>query len=154
MAPKTKTVYVCSSCGMDYPKWYGQCPSCKEWNTLKEMSISSSTTTNVPAWGQTSGSEGSKPVNIHNVEYSHTQRIDTMDMELNRILGGGLVRGSLTLLGGEPGIGKSTLMLQLALRATGIRTLYVSLPITNVIYYLKPAQTISCPTSRIQIQTS
>ncbi|MBQ1276744.1 MAG: DNA repair protein RadA, partial [Flavobacteriales bacterium] len=83
MAPKTKTVYVCSSCGMDYPKWYGQCPSCKEWITLKEMSISSSTTTNVPAWGQTSGSEGIKPVNIHNVEYSHTQRIDTMDMELN-----------------------------------------------------------------------
>ena len=128
MALKTKTVYVCSNCGMDYPKWYGQCPSCKEWNTLKEMNISSSSSSNVPAWGMTSSDGGSKnsPVNIHNVEYNHTQRIDTMDVELNRILGGGLVKGSLTLLGGEPGIGKSTLMLQLALRATGIHTLYVS----------------------------
>ena len=127
MAPKNKTVYVCSNCGMDYPKWYGQCPSCKEWNTLKEMNISTSSA-NVPAWGTKSSERADKssPINIREVEYSHTQRIDTMDMELNRILGGGLVRGSLTLLGGEPGIGKSTLMLQLALRAKGIRTLYVS----------------------------
>ncbi|MBO4961215.1 MAG: DNA repair protein RadA [Flavobacteriales bacterium] len=127
MATKNKTVYVCSNCGMDYPKWYGQCPSCKEWNTLKEMNISTSSA-NVPAWGTKSSerTDKSSPINIREVEYSHTQRIDTMDMELNRILGGGLVRGSLTLLGGEPGIGKSTLMLQLALRAKGIRTLYVS----------------------------
>ncbi|MDD4819472.1 MAG: DNA repair protein RadA [Flavobacteriales bacterium] len=128
MAAKTKTVFVCKNCGMDYPKWLGQCPSCHQWNTLVEKAISTATEQNVPAWSfsKEGSATGAIPLNIREVEFSQQDRIDTSDTEFNRILGGGLVSGSITLLGGEPGIGKSTLMLQLALRAKGLRTLYVS----------------------------
>ena len=124
---KTKTVFVCGNCGMEYPKWYGQCPSCRQWNTITEMAVSSAPS-NAPAWslGQADRKRDAKPLNIREVEYSAQRRISTADMEFDRILGGGIVPGSLMLLGGEPGIGKSTLMLQIALKARGLRTLYVS----------------------------
>lgn len=124
---KTKTVFVCGNCGMEYPKWYGQCPSCRQWNTITEMAVAAAPS-NAPAWslGQDDRKRDTKPLNIREVEYSAQRRISTADMEFDRILGGGIVPGSLMLLGGEPGIGKSTLMLQLALKARGLRTLYVS----------------------------
>lgn len=124
---KTKTVFVCGNCGMEYPKWYGQCPSCRQWNTITEMAVSAAPS-NAPAWslGQDDRKRDAKPLNIREVEYSAQRRISTADMEFDRILGGGIVPGSLMLLGGEPGIGKSTLMLQIALKARGLRTLYVS----------------------------
>lgn len=124
---KTKTVFVCGNCGMEYPKWYGQCPSCRQWNTISEMAVSAAPS-NAPAWslGQADRKRDTKPLNIREVEYSAQRRISTADLEFDRILGGGIVPGSLMLLGGEPGIGKSTLMLQLALKARGLRTLYVS----------------------------
>ena len=126
---KAKTVYVCSHCGMEYPKWYGQCPSCRQWNTLTETTLApSSDTRHAPAWslGQDGKKRQTKPLNIREVEYASQRRITSGNAEFDRILGGGIVPGSLMLLGGEPGIGKSTLMLQLALRARGVRTLYVS----------------------------
>ena len=126
---KAKTVYVCSHCGMEYPKWYGQCPSCRQWNTLTETTLApSSDTRHAPAWslGQDGKKRPTKPLNIREVEYASQRRITSGNAEFDRILGGGIVPGSLMLLGGEPGIGKSTLMLQLALRARGVRTLYVS----------------------------
>ena len=126
---KTKTVFVCGNCGMEYPKWYGQCPSCRQWNTLTEMTVAPSAGAgSVPAWslGQDGKKKDSKPLNIREVEYASRGRVSTGDAEFDRILGGGIVPGSLMLLGGEPGIGKSTLMLQIALRAQGVRTLYVS----------------------------
>lgn len=126
---KAKTVYVCSHCGMEYPKWYGQCPSCRQWNTLTETTLApSSDTRHAPAWslGQDEKKRQTKPLNIREVEYASQRRISSGNAEFDRILGGGIVPGSLMLLGGEPGIGKSTLMLQLALRARGVRTLYVS----------------------------
>lgn len=124
---KTKTVFVCGNCGMEYPKWYGQCPSCRQWNTITEMAVAAAPS-NAPAWnlGQEDRKRDAKPLNIREVEYSAQRRISTDDMEFDRILGGGIVPGSLMLLGGEPGIGKSTLMLQIALKARGLRTLYVS----------------------------
>ena len=125
---KTKTVFVCRNCGMEYPKWYGQCPSCRQWNTLDETLSSPSASMAVPAWslGRTESVRDARPVNIREVAHSAQQRVSTSDPEFDRILGGGVVPGSLLLLGGEPGIGKSTLMLQIALRARDVRTLYVS----------------------------
>ena len=121
---KTKSVYVCRNCGVDSPKWVGKCPSCGEWNTYVEEIVSKSTT----ARTLPSGLEivRQKPVLIAEVETSEESRIDTSCGELNRVLGGGLVKGSLVLIGGEPGIGKSTLVLQVVLNIKGIRTLYVS----------------------------
>lgn len=125
---KTKTVFVCGNCGMEYPKWYGQCPSCRQWNTLKETVSVPSAPAGVPAWslGRSEPVRNVRPVNIREVSHSRCERISTGDAEFDRILGGGVVPGSLMLLGGEPGIGKSTLMLQIALRSRDVRTLYVS----------------------------
>ena len=121
---KTKTVYVCQNCGVDSPKWIGKCPSCGEWNTFVEEIISKESAVKT----QIAGYEPTKqtPVLITNVETTAESRIDTSSNELNRVLGGGLVNGSLVLIGGEPGIGKSTLVLQVVLNLKGKRTLYVS----------------------------
>ena len=122
---KTKTTFFCQNCGSQFSKWQGQCTSCKEWNTIVEEVIQkaekaswqtevSATTKRVP-----------KPQKISEISGAEEMRLSTSNNELNRVLGGGLVPGSLTLLGGEPGIGKSTLMLQVALQLP-YKTLYVS----------------------------
>lgn len=120
---KTKTAFFCQNCGAQYAKWVGQCTSCKQWNTIVEEVLST------PAkedWKPTkSPKRHSKPTKVTEIRAGREMRIHMGDAELDRVLGGGLVPGSLTLVGGEPGIGKSTLMLQTALRM-GSRTLYVS----------------------------
>ena len=120
---KEKTVYVCANCGVESPKWQGRCPSCGEWNTFKEMTIRPAKS--APAWGGQGGAEA-KPIQLSSVSAEEEPRIDMRDMELNRVLGGGLVPGSLVLIGGEPGIGKSTLLLQTILGLTDRRILYAS----------------------------
>src|SRR5574344_2173461 len=118
---KAKSVFVCSDCGYESPKWLGKCPSCGAWNTFYEETIQPSVTAN----GKTK--EAAKPMNLNNVEGKESIRIDTGYDELNRTLGGGLVKGSLVLLGGEPGIGKSTLVLQLCDKiANDGKVLYIS----------------------------
>ena len=128
---KSKTVYVCSECGMDSPKWVGRCPSCGAWNTMKEMTIRPETNSvsndrqarqALAGIGQNSPS----PIPLSQVSATEEPRITTTDFELDRVLGGGLVPGSMTLIGGEPGIGKSTLLLQTILHMKGRRILYVS----------------------------
>ncbi|WP_321518427.1 DNA repair protein RadA [uncultured Bacteroides sp.] len=121
---KDKTVYVCSNCGQDSPKWVGKCPSCGEWNTYVEEIVHKEATNKRPV----SGIEmpKAKPISLCDITTSDEPRIDLKDEELNRVLGGGLVPGSLVLIGGEPGIGKSTLVLQTVLRMSNRRILYVS----------------------------
>lgn len=120
---KIKKAYFCRECGYESPKWLGRCPACGEWNTFTEeviakaSSVSAAAAVNAPQ---------SVPQRVSEIKPSTHQRLDMCNAEVNRVLGGGLVPGSLVLLGGEPGIGKSTLSLQLALTAHGLRTLYVS----------------------------
>lgn len=121
---KIKTVYVCSNCGNDSPKWLGKCPICGEWNTYVEESINTSAVKNKAS--DIFDSVKAKPLKIKEVVAGEDPRIDLQDEELNRVLGGGLVPGSLVLLGGEPGIGKSTLILQTVLNLKKIKTLYIS----------------------------
>ena len=120
---KLKKAFFCRSCGYESAKWVGKCPACGEWNTLVEEVVgkeSSRTTSFAPARGS------NRPVPVHGIERQAFTRTDLANGEVNRVLGGGLVQGSIILLGGEPGIGKSTLSLQLALKAAGLKTLYVS----------------------------
>lgn len=121
---KEKTVYVCNNCGAESPKWIGKCPACGQWNTYVEQIIRKEPLSKQPALGMKRTK--SKPMVLDEVTGGEEQRIDMKDDELNRVLGGGLVPGSLVLLGGEPGIGKSTLILQTVLRLTGKKVLYVS----------------------------
>jgi DNA repair protein RadA/Sms len=120
---KTKTAYFCSSCGAQSAKWNGQCTSCGEWNTLQEEVIQKS-----PQKGFSSlpTSQSRKPQQLSAIVSDGNIRIDLQNQEFNRVLGGGLVPGSLILLGGEPGIGKSTLLLQVALQLKNIKVLYIS----------------------------
>ncbi len=120
---KSKTAYVCSNCGNDSPKWLGKCPVCGEWNSYVEEIISPSNSSKIPLPFERQ--EG-KPLLLKDVETSDEPRIDMKDGEFNRVLGGGLVPGSLVLIGGEPGIGKSTLVLQTVLGINHLKTLYVS----------------------------
>ena len=125
---KVKTAFFCSNCGAQSPKWVGRCPACGEWNTYTEEVIereSRSNGWNTPATASRKGSKESRLV--RDIQTEEIQRIDTGNNELNRVLGGGLVPGSFVLVGGEPGIGKSTLMLQVALQIPhGKKVLYVS----------------------------
>jgi len=121
---KTKSVYVCQNCGAEAAKWVGKCPACGEWNTYVEEIIRKEKSSTV-ATGFISP-ENVKPQRIQEVVASEEVRDDTGNNEFNRVLGGGIVPGSLTLIGGEPGIGKSTLVLQIVLNIQGKRTLYVS----------------------------
>lgn len=121
---KDKKVYVCTECGADFPKAYGKCPVCGAWNSFVEQTIKSETPNRIPHGFEQVGN--SRPVRINEVKYEEEPRLDTHNAELNRVLGGGLVKGSLVLIGGEPGIGKSTLVLQVALRMEGKRILYAS----------------------------
>jgi DNA repair protein RadA/Sms len=119
---KSKSVFICSNCGNEAAKWIGKCPSCGEWNTYVEEVIHKSTKNASFKSGYTAAS----PVKITDVQSDTLIRIDTQISELNRILGGGMVPGSLLLIGGEPGIGKSTLVLQIALILDHLKVLYVS----------------------------
>ncbi|MFV0365810.1 MAG: DNA repair protein RadA [Mangrovibacterium sp.] len=121
---KVKTQYVCQSCGVTAPKWVGRCTSCGEWNTLiEEVQVTSSKPNTVLPSRLSSGVQ---PQKLSEVTEDSILRIDTCNTELNRTLGGGLVPGSLVLVGGEPGIGKSTLVLQVALDLIQQKVLYVS----------------------------
>ena len=122
---KTKSVYVCSNCGNDSPKWLGKCPVCGEWNTYVEEIISKEKST-AKSGLHIFDTTKAKPLLLKDVQTGEEPRIDLHDGELNRVLGGGLVPGSLVLIGGEPGIGKSTLILQTVLGLNGIKTLYIS----------------------------
>ncbi len=128
---KDKTMYVCENCGQESPKWIGKCPACGQWNTFKEIKVSSSVS--APSRGinagtsiQNKGREAAKVLRLKDISAHDDPRIDMNDAELNRVLGGGLVPGSIVLLGGEPGIGKSTLSLQTMLNISDKRILYVS----------------------------
>lgn len=122
---KEKTVYVCTNCGQESPKWAGKCPSCGQWNTFVEEVVRKEA---VIAKHAAHGIESvrSKPQQLKEIISNDEQRINMKDEELNRVLGGGLVQGSLTLIGGEPGIGKSTLILQTVLHLPEHKILYVS----------------------------
>lgn len=123
---KIKTSYFCQKCGYSSPKWLGRCPSCEEWNTMVEEVVSASEPQK-GTWNFGGGDkQASKPKLLSQINKAEKYRILTEDEEFNRVLGGGLVPGSLTLIGGEPGIGKSTLMLQLALSLKDYIVLYVS----------------------------
>ena len=124
---KSKTIYFCQNCGNQSPKWIGKCPVCNEWNTYAEEVVDKNEEKLQERKGYSlKKNEAPKPVPIKEVQEMETRRIDTLDTELNRVLGGGIVAGSLVLIGGEPGIGKSTLMLQLALSLKGTKVLYVT----------------------------
>ena len=137
---KDKIAYVCSNCGQESAKWMGKCPSCGQWNTFKEIRIAADSGSQAAKnagmtmrhggaatmfGGQHSDSDA-KPMKLRDISAIDEPRIDMMDEELNRVLGGGMVPGSITLLGGEPGIGKSTLTLQTILNMRNKRVLYVS----------------------------
>ncbi len=119
---KIKTTYVCQSCGYQSPKWIGRCSSCGEWNTLIEEVVTSTKNSSMPLMARGSA----KPVLLSDISVERQHRVDTHNAEFNRVLGGGFVPGGLVLLGGEPGIGKSTLVLQIALQVTSLKVLYVS----------------------------
>ncbi len=121
---KTKTAYFCNNCGFESTKWLGKCTSCGEWNTFTEEIISTSKKTKNTTSGTTS--TRAKPLSISQIESSDELRFSSGISELNRVLGGGIVPGAVVLIGGEPGIGKSTLALQLALKLKNSTTLYVS----------------------------
>lgn len=161
---KEKTVYVCSQCGNDSPKWVGKCPACGAWNSYVEQFVRKESVR--PQLHQSllaeMGKTKSRPVTFDEIEGSEEERIDLNDQELNRVLGGGLVLGSLVLLGGEPGIGKSTLVLQTVLRMVGKRILYVSgeesarqlkLRADRITHLSFPDCLIVCETSLEQIYT-
>jgi DNA repair protein RadA/Sms len=121
---KLKSAYFCQSCGHEAPKWLGKCPSCNEWNTFVEELIEKNLPGNIVAFSKSG--KTSKPTAILDIQGVEQERYKLADSELNRVLGGGLVLGSLVLFGGEPGIGKSTLMLQLAISNNNLQVLYVS----------------------------
>ncbi|SHK85485.1 DNA repair protein RadA/Sms [Xylanibacter ruminicola] len=132
---KDKTAYVCTNCGQESPKWVGKCPACGQWNTFKEIKIAASSPAKVAATrgglskgstAQSSALNAGRVLRLHEISSHDDPRIDMHDAELNRVLGGGLVPGSIVLLGGEPGIGKSTLSLQTMLNMPEKKILYVS----------------------------
>jgi len=123
MANKVKTVWYCTSCGNESPKWMGRCPACGEWNTMVEQPRESRKAS--PGAAAPAG-ERRRPVQLRDISAAGESRISLRNAELDRILGGGIVPGSLVLIGGEPGIGKSTLSLQIPLHCSDLRTLYVT----------------------------
>ena len=123
MANKVKSVWFCTSCGNESSKWMGKCPACGEWNTMVEETVATgkrqNQSANVPGKSQ-------KPMPLSEIDSSKESRISLNNNEFDRILGGGIVEGSLVLIGGEPGIGKSTLSLQIPLMCPELKTLYVT----------------------------
>ncbi|MEP6582627.1 MAG: DNA repair protein RadA [Ginsengibacter sp.] len=144
---KTKTAFFCSNCGQESAKWLGKCPSCEQWNTFVEEVIVKGTDKKQSEWKEFSGlSNGLKTTSLEEVSNGEERRIITPDAELNRVLGGGIVGGSLVLIAGEPGIGKSTLFLQDALQLQNTITLYISGEESN--------QQIKMRADRLQIKNS
>ncbi len=125
---KDKMMYVCENCGQESAKWIGKCPACGQWNTFKEIKVADTRKQVVATSAAAAGRQlrQNKVMRLKDIAAHDDPRIDMHDQELNRVLGGGLVPGSIVLLGGEPGIGKSTLSLQTALQLTEKRVLYVS----------------------------
>lgn len=135
---KAKTVWYCTSCGNEFPQFLGRCPACGEWNTMKEMEVQpsaakagrgSSASARAARAARAAGAPGEdsrKPLKLKEIDYRKEDRISLGMPEVDRLLGGGIVPGSLVLIGGEPGIGKSTLSLQIPLANPGLRTLYVT----------------------------
>jgi DNA repair protein RadA/Sms len=124
---KIKTAFFCSNCGYESPKWSGKCPSCNSWNTFVEEVIHKDVSQKEKQWRSDDEKNGTgKTIALNEIKSSEQERIITGDAELNRVLGGGIVPGSLVLVAGEPGIGKSTLFLQNALQMKNITTLYIS----------------------------
>ncbi len=131
MATKAKTVWYCTSCGNESPKWMGRCPACGEWNTMVEEPKAARTSAGGSASAPSRNRaflavEEARPRPLHEIDFSDESRLTLGNGELDRVLGGGLVEGSMILIGGEPGIGKSTLSLQIPLHCQGLKTLYVS----------------------------
>lgn len=122
---KTKTTYFCQNCGANSPKWLGKCPSCGEWNTYVEEVVTKGGGKEKEIWEE-EFADRPRPTLIQEIIYDDQKRIRTGSVELDRTLGGGIVPGSLVLIGGEPGIGKSTLLLQMAIKMSSVKTLYVS----------------------------
>lgn len=120
---KVKTAYFCQNCGAQHPKWQGQCSACKAWNTIVEEVVQKE---EVKPWSNKASDAKVKALKVADISLTNEARIKTDNAELDRVLGGGIVPGAVVLLGGEPGIGKSTLMLQLALGLKNFKTLYVS----------------------------
>ncbi len=120
---KVKSAFFCQNCGHETPKWLGKCPSCSEWNTFVEEIIGNNSS-DIVAFS--TSKRNSKPQVLQEIENQEHARIELNDQELNRVLGGGIVPGSLILFGGEPGIGKSTLILQIAIKESNLKVLYVS----------------------------
>ena len=112
MSSKTKITFSCSNCGAKYPKWLGQCTTCGEWNTVAEEIVNTKNKNDYEFISK------SKAVNINEINYANDQRIFFSENEINRVLGGGLVKGSVVLISGEPGIGKSTILLQNSLSSS------------------------------------
>jgi len=158
---KTKTAFVCSQCGNDSPKWLGKCPACGEWNTYVEEIVSKENNSQRSLHLSNFEMLKSKPQLLSDVDMGEEKRIDLNDGEFNRVLGGGLVSGSLVLIGGEPGIGKSTLVLQTVLKLPHLSILYISgeesakqLKIrAERLNYTNPKCYIVCETSLEQIFT-
>lgn len=124
MANKEKTIWFCSNCGNEYSKWMGRCPACGEWNTMLEQKVATGTkkslrTDSIPG-------SGNVPKKLSDIDSRSENRVSLNNAEVDRILGGGIVEGSLVLIGGEPGIGKSTLSLQIPLGCPQLKTLYVT----------------------------
>ena len=120
---KVKTTFFCQNCGAQSAQWMGKCKSCGEWNTIVEEVVSKPKPSQAN-WENEKSNRVNKAQAISDISLQSRARIDTSDNELNRVLGGGIVAGSLILLGGEPGIGKSTLLLQVALRIQGLRSFF------------------------------
>jgi DNA repair protein RadA/Sms len=124
---KPRTIFFCSNCGASSPKWLGKCPHCGEWNSYQEELIQKETASEErrKSWSPPGKSEAARAVPLQDIKTGQTFRLKTPDEELNRVLGGGIVPGSLVLIGGQPGIGKSTLLLQVAMQLPA-KILYVS----------------------------
>jgi len=120
---KIKSAFFCQNCGHETPKWLGKCPSCSEWNTFVEEIVEKN---NSEVVAFSTSRRNAKPQVLQSIENQEHSRIILQDNEINRVLGGGIVPGSLILFGGEPGIGKSTLILQIAVMEKNMRILYVS----------------------------
>src|SRR5215208_7585059 len=124
---KVRTAYFCQNCGYESAKWLGKCPSCQQWNSFVEELIQKETKKSSSDWQSYNGGAVAKKVqSLNEVETKKTPRILTGDPELNRVLGGGIVAGSIVLIAGEPGIGKSTLFLQNGLTLSNRIVLYIS----------------------------